>query len=275
MDLYISDLDGTLLNSSREISEYTKTTINTLISKGMDFTIATARTPGTVIDILEGLNIDKAVALMNGVFLYDLRKKEYLKIREIQTETVLKILNILEGFGKEAFLYGIKDNHLYVYHKELSLDLDKVYFEERKNSKYKTFEVILSYHEVIKKLQVVNFMILEKKEVIELIFKEIKKIEGINAGYYKDVYDENCYFIEIHSSEASKKRAVDDLRELYKPTKVICFGDNMNDLPMFEVADEKYAMKNAVDGLKAIATDVIKSNDSDGVAKYLANKFNK
>ncbi|WP_297520599.1 HAD family hydrolase [uncultured Clostridium sp.] len=274
MNLYVSDLDGTLLNSSREITEYSKNTINKLIKdKGMDFTIATARTPGTVVEILEGLNIDKPIALMNGVFLYDLNKKEYLKVREIEKGIVRKILNILESFGKEPFLYGIKDNHLYVYHKELIIDLDKIYFDERKCSKYKTFEVISNYHNAIEEIQVVNFMILDKKEVIELIFKEIVKIEGINAGCYKDVYDENCYFIEIHSGEASKKKAIEDLKELYAPSKVICFGDNMNDLPMFEVADEKYAMENAVEGLKVFATNIIESNDDNGVAKYLEARF--
>lgn len=273
MDLYISDLDGTLLNSSRKISDYSKTTINNLIDKGLEFTIATARTPGTVIEILEGLNIDKPIALMNGVFLYDLNKKEYLKIREIEKEKVIKILNILDSFNKTAFVYGIKNNHLNVYHKELLLDLDKVYFEERKSSKYKKFELVTNYYNVIEELQVVNFMILDKKEIIKELFEELKKIEGINIGYYKDVYDEKCYFIEIHSEMASKKQAVADLKEIYNPNKVICFGDNLNDLPMFEVADEKYAMENALPELKVFATNVIESNDNDGVARYLERKF--
>lgn len=269
MNLYISDLDGTLLNSKREISQSSKKIINNLIEKGMDFTISTARTPGTVVEILEGLNINKPVALMNGVFLYDLNEKEYLKIREIENSIVIEILKILERFNKSAFMYGVKNNHLNVYHKELTLDLDKIYFNERKNSEYKTFKVIADYYEVIKDLKVVNFVILDKEEVINLIFEEINKIEGINVCSYKDIYNENSYFIEIYSEKASKKRAVEDLKEIYNPKKVICFGDNLNDLPMFEVADEKYAMKNAVEGLKGFATDIIESNDEDGVAKYL------
>ena len=41
--LYVSDLDGTLLNSDVKISENSKNIINTLIDKGMNFTVATAR----------------------------------------------------------------------------------------------------------------------------------------------------------------------------------------------------------------------------------------
>lgn len=275
MDLYISDLDGTLLNSKREISDYSKNVINNLVNEGLEFTVATARTPGTVVEILEGLHIKKAISLMNGVFLYDLYKKEYLKVRSIEKELVREVLCILNKFKKDCFVYGIKNNHLYVYHKSLELNFDKIYFEERKNSIYKTFEVVKSYDEALENLDVVNFMILDSKEAIEEIYAEISKIEGVNTGYYKDVYDELCYFIEIHSDKASKERSVNDLKQMYNVDKVICFGDNMNDLPMFKVADEKYAMKNAVDGLKEYATDIIESNDDDGVAVFLEHRFKK
>ena len=43
----------------------------------------------------------------------------------------------------------------------------------------------------------------------------------------------------------------------------------MNDLPMFEISDEAYAVANAVDELKAAATGIIESNEDDGVAKWL------
>ena len=52
-------------------------------------------------------------------------------------------------------------------------------------------------------------------------------------------------------------------------TRVISFGDAINDLPMFEISDECYAVENAVDELKAAATGIIESNENDGVAKWL------
>ncbi len=276
MDFYISDLDGTLLNSKKEISEFSKIEINKLIGeKGLNFTIATARTPGTVVEILEGLEVNFAVALMNGVLLYDLNKKEYLKIRSIENNIVRKILNILETFNKDSFVYGVKENHLYVYHKELVLDLDEIFYKERCNSEYKTFKKVKTYDEALNDLDVVNFMILDKLEIIKLIYEELKNIEGININYYKDIYNEECYFIEIHSLNASKAEAINDLKELYNLNKAICFGDNLNDLPMFKIADEAYAMGNAVPALKEVADGVILSNDEDGVAKYLVEKFSK
>ena len=51
---------------------------------------------------------------------------------------------------------------------------------------------------------------------------------------------------------------------------MISFGDAVNDIPMFEISDECYAVSNAADELKAVATAVIDSNEDDGVAKWLA-----
>ena len=51
------------------------------------------------------------------------------------------------------------------------------------------------------------------------------------------------------------------------------FGDALNDISMFEIADESYAVLNAVDELKAIATGIIGSNDEDAVANKLKELF--
>ena len=48
------------------------------------------------------------------------------------------------------------------------------------------------------------------------------------------------------------------------------FGDALNDLPMFSIADEAYAVANALDVVKEAATKVIGSNDEDAVAEYLS-----
>ena len=55
---------------------------------------------------------------------------------------------------------------------------------------------------------------------------------------------------------------------------MIAFGDNLNDIPLFEVADECYAVSNAEEKLKSIATGVIGSNDEDAVAKFIFDRCN-
>ena len=53
----------------------------------------------------------------------------------------------------------------------------------------------------------------------------------------------------------------------------MAFGDSVNDIPMFKIADEAYAVENALPELKEYATAVIASNEEDGVAEFLKSKF--
>jgi len=73
--LYISDLDGTLLNSRKQISEFTKETLNVLIDNDVHFSVATARTAASSVKILSGLQLNVPVILMNGVAIYDVLAK--------------------------------------------------------------------------------------------------------------------------------------------------------------------------------------------------------
>ena len=57
MELFVTDLDGTLINSKREVTEKSLIILNKLIDDGMNFTVATARTPATAVEILKDLNL--------------------------------------------------------------------------------------------------------------------------------------------------------------------------------------------------------------------------
>lgn len=65
------------------------------------------------------------------------------------------------------------------------------------------------------------------------------------------------------------------MQVLLKCEKLVVFGDGKNDIDMFELADESYAVENAHEDLKRHATAIIPSNDDDGVAKWLDSKFHR
>ena len=69
---------------------------------------------------------------------------------------------------------------------------------------------------------------------------------------------------------ATKANAILKLKDLWECEKIVSFGDAINDIPMFLISDECYAVENAVDELKAMATTIIPSNNEDGVAKWLS-----
>lgn len=73
--------------------------------------------------------------------------------------------------------------------------------------------------------------------------------------------------------EASKANAIKQLQKILECDRVIVFGDGRNDIDMFELADESYAVQNADEQLKRYATSVISSNDEDGVAHWLEDNY--
>ena len=268
-NLYVSDLDGTLLNSKQEITPFSRNNLNNLIEKGVAFTIATARTPATAIDILKGLEIKLPLILMNGVIIYDNYNKEYIDIK-----TTDNILKVLEKECKNFLLYSIKDNHMNVYYKEFLNEAEISFYDERKDKKLKTFIKTSNYGASIEDSKVINIVIMDKKEVIEEINSKLEDIKNITINYYKDIYNPKWYFMEIYSSKASKAKGIKFLSKYLKSEKLITFGDNLNDIPMFLISDRCYAMENADERLKEISTKVIGNNNLDAVVKFLLDETN-
>lgn len=270
MKLFVSDLDGTLLNSNKEITKYTKDTLNKLIEDGVNFTVATARTPATVVDMLDGVNIKLPAVMMNGVMLYDINEEKYIDIKDISNSTVNQVLDIFKDDVRCSFIYGIKDDHLNVYYKDLSNTQEEEFFNERCQKKQKTFVKVADYKEAIIGSKIINFIIFDKYEPCKRIYDKLQGIEGINVDLYQDIYaGKDDYAIEVYSDKASKANGIKLLDKYVDNTSLVCFGDNINDIPMFEVADESYAVENAVNELKDLSTGVIGSNNDNAVAKFI------
>ena len=273
MELFVTDLDGTLLNSNKEVSIKSTEILNKLIDNGVNFTVATARTPATVVDLLQDVNLKLPAVLMNGVLLYDIKEEKYINIKEIGKDTVDKVFDVLNKFDKNAMVYGIRNNHLWVYDKELEYSWEYNVYKGRAARKQKTFLKVENYQECINESKIINFIVFDKYEKIKGIYEELKKIDEISVEYYEDIYEKGCYFLEAYSAEASKANGIKLLSDYIEHDKLICFGDNLNDIPMFELADECYATANAVERVKEISTDVIGSCDEDGVALFMEKKL--
>ena len=69
--LYLSDLDGTLLQSNEKTSDFTNRTVNTLVKKGLLFSYATARSYITAKKVTKGLDAKIPLIVYNGAFIID------------------------------------------------------------------------------------------------------------------------------------------------------------------------------------------------------------
>ncbi len=267
--LYISDLDGTLLNGNKEVSEYTVNALNELICKGVHFSVATARTAASVVKILSGININIPVVLMNGVVVYDIQNRKYIKIESIPVETVKNIVYVFNKHSLKGFMYSITGDNLITYYEALNTKALKDFYDERVMKYYKSFEKVDSFLDKVSEGRVIYFALIDKYERLSLVFNSLKKHPDIDMAFYKDIYEGDQWYLEIHSNNASKYNAVKYLCSYCKFDRVIGFGDNLNDIPLFKACDEGYAVSNAVKELMEKATGIIGDNNSDSVARYI------
>ncbi len=266
--LYISDLDGTLLSPGAVLSPYTKAALARLCDRGMNISAATARTAATVLKIIDGTGINTPVVLMNGVCVYDLKKGEYVKINSMEKRAAREVMNVISRHRLAGFFYTITDNTLETFYESTDSPGALAFIEERQRLYGKVFTKLGSFEEILDK-NLVYYSISDTGEKLGEAAREMKKIEGIRTEYYRDIYEENCFFLEVCSSGASKSTAVDFLRREYGFDKIVGFGDNYNDLPLLEACDEFYCVENAVDELKEKSDGILLPNSEDGVVKYL------
>lgn len=271
--LYISDLDGTLFNEHALLSEYTKKMLNMLYKKGIDFSIATARTPYTVNELLKDINFRVPVTMMNGVMTYDFNKKEILRYDAIENSDMALMIDIFKKYNITGFFYAINGNGLNTYYENLDTPARKNFHDERVTRFHKPFTQIASLDE-LKDKEIVYISISDTADTLREAYEKVKEIDTVNVEYYRDIYGEGLWYMEISSAKASKGNAIEYLREHYNYDKLICFGDNYNDIKMFEKADECYAVANAKDDVKKAASGVIGSNKDNGVVNYIAKTLN-
>lgn len=270
--LYLSDLDGTLLDSNANLSLHSAEILNKLINSGMMFSVATARTPATVLEMFSNVKLNLPFILMNGVLVYDPVKDRNIICHNIEKRHVDEIISIFNKHGKSPMLYYLKDNYLEITYNDLSNQHQMNYVNHRKDLVRKKFIYSDSLH-VKESDNLIYVVTLDYPEEIIGIYNEIIASDKVTCAFYRDNYTD-CNFLECMNKNASKATAALELKRLLNVDRIVAFGDNLNDIPLFEIADEAYAVSNACNELKDLADGVIASNDDDAVAEFLLSRYN-
>jgi len=268
--LYISDLDGTLLNSEAALSDYTAKALRELIQGGLLFSVATARTMASAGKILERvLPLPVPAVLQNGALVYDTRERRYVKKEVIPPDVVREMLACLQRHGLNSFLYSQEAEHTVVYHGDITREYMHTFAKIRKGLYGKRF-IYTDDPAAHAGESIIYLSVQDDHDSLAAAHRALLELPEIGCVFYPDSYIQGCWFLECYSHTASKKNAVKYLREACGFDKVVGFGDNLNDLPLFEACDASYAVANAREELKAAAAGVIGSNAEDGVVRFLS-----
>lgn len=262
--LYVSDLDGTLLRSDETTSDYTNQIINSLIDEGMIFSYATARSFHTSHKVTKGLNAKIPLIIYNGAMVVDNNDGSFL-IKNFFGEDVKCVMEDLFQNNIYPITYAFIDGEeKFSYIREKCTEGMKQFVDSRKNDKR---DHPVQEETDLCKGEMFYITCIDEKEKLEPLYNKYK--DKYHCVFQVDIYTD-YQWLEIMPKTASKANAIKQLKEQLRCDKLVVFGDGKNDIDMFELADEAYAVENAVDELKAIATEVIGSNNDDGVAKWLS-----
>jgi hypothetical protein len=239
-----------------------------MIADGLHFSAATARTIATTKFILSGLTLRLPLVLMNGVVVYDPISEKFIKVHTLPPENTEAVIRVLKEHGVSGLMYEIKDSVQRTYYETLEHEPIREFVEERITRYKKKFIHAESFSD-IPPGEIVYFTLLDTLERLQPVYEALSALPGINIVMYNNNYNEAYWLLEVHSGKAGKKSAVDYLRKTLGYEVVVGFGDNLNDLPMFEACDIKVAVENAKPEVKAAADYICGRNEDDGVVRWM------
>lgn len=268
----VMDVDGTLTNGKKQITEKTKEVLLKAQSKGIKLILASGRPTTGLIGFAKELEMDKNNGLLvsfNGSKVVDCETFEELFNEPMSIEEGKAVLEHMKKFevkpmvdkGEYMLVNNVFDNKIYARNGQ---EINIIEYESRGG----------------------NYKLCEIDDLAEYIDYPLNKI--LTAGqpdYLKEHYREmmepfkdklSCmftadFYFEFTAKGIDKAKA---LETVLKPMginedEIISFGDGQNDLSIIKYAGIGVAMENAVDELKEQADEITLSNEDDGIAYSL------
>lgn len=281
--LVACDLDGTLFNSNMTISEENAAAIKLAQENGIEFLVATGRSPQQSRKNMREYGLKTGFININGALVYDANEQLQVK-HQLPNEKAKLVAHIL------------LKNQLYF---EL-VTADKIYSNDISKRVVNLARSLMSLNPGVTFKKAVataagsnamlSMTLVEdfdqlladpKTEIMKIIsfdahgpaaFSSAKK-EIMSLGDVA-VTSSAAANIEINDIEAQKGPALLDYarKKGFKKEEVAAIGDNLNDASMIRDAGVGVAMANAVPAIKKLAQVKTKSNDDNGVA-YILKKF--
>ena len=273
--LYVSDLDGTLLGEDSQLSAVTVATLNRIIGElGGLFTVATARTPATVVPLMQQVHARLPFIVIGGSAMWNPVSMSYEHTRGIDDMTVNAVADVFDRRGAHPFIYRRHGkNLLHTHHYGPLSTQEERFIAERQHLPLKQFFLDDRdfRHSDDEALLIFS---MNKYAVLKSIADDLRtSVPTCSVMVYHDIFDESEGYLEIFSAGTSKAAAIRDLARQLGAGRVVVFGDNRNDIAMMQAADFSVAVDNAFTEVKSVASEVIGPNTVDSVARWIETEL--
>lgn len=221
--LFISGLDDTLLSEKDNLTDYSRVELNRMINSGALFTISTMRTPASLMDPLQKINLKLPLIVMDGAALYDINNKSYIFEYVISNDTSAKLINIFSECGIPYFANVIIDDLLVIYYQESTRGTYNRIIEELRRSPYRNYV----RRDLPESERVVYFMLIDSTEIIQSLYQALLENPDFTnlkiLCYESDKYPGNSY-LKIYNHNATKHNMLDYLKEILNVSETYSFG---------------------------------------------------
>lgn len=273
--LYITDLDGTLLDADGNLSARSASIITDLSREGALISVATARTPATVVNILADAYTTADLVVMTGAGLWNRPGRRFDHLDLLPPDDVRMMIPRIGQAGIHPFCYTLAPDgaHIDVFHAARELTPAEARFVElRAHLELKTFHLAQTCPEALAD-RVILLFAMGPYDAIAAVADDLRSRSDCYISYYKDTYAPDLWLLEIFAPGVSKAAGIERLRRRLGADTVIAFGDNLNDIPMLRAADIAVAVDNALPEVKAVAHHVIGPNTDDAVALFIERHY--
>lgn len=273
--LFITDMDGTLLGPDSRVSPESAAIITGLSRRGALITVATARTPATVEPLLHDTLTTIPAIVLTGAAMWDRSSMSFMDPLVLTAEKSISLEAAFRGHGISPFVYKLcPHGHMEVLHDNGMTVHEQKFYSARSSLDLKKFIFSDPPHCTDATADPTVLMLgIGPTDRINSLASQLRSDPGLSISAYPDLFTPDLSYIEVFRAGVSKAAAVLRLKEMLGADRVTVYGDHLNDLPMFAVADESVAVANALPEVLEAATRVIGPNTLPSVALDIASHF--
>ena len=259
IQLIITDLDGTLLNSHGQVSTANEQAMRQAIVKGIPVTIATGKTRYSALNIINKLKLPTPGVFIQGLIICA-ANGTLLHQQQLGMDIIEQVVPFVQEAGVDIFAY-CHERLLTLQDSSLRHKLHDRYHEPLADIVPNLADwTNAGVCKLLIQQDSLTFSISLREQLIELIGKSATLTQALTNS------------VEILPRGASKGAGVAQLLQQLDidPQHVLAIGDAENDVEMLQLVGTSVAMGNAVPRLKAIADYIVGTNDEDGVAEAIS-----